>query len=250
MVLNIIGLGLGNFKDISVNGLECIKRCSKLYYENYTSLLGSSISELEEFYGKSLILADRDMVENKADQILEEAKDSEIGLLIVGDPMGATTHIDIVLRARKAGVKVKIIHNTSILTAVGEVGLELYKYGKTTSIVFPAENWTVETHYDVIKANKGLGLHTLCLLDIQSERYMTVNEALKNLLDIEGKRGEGVVTSETIVIGCARLGNENLTIKSGKVSELFDFDFGGPLHCLIIPGKLHFMEEEALEVWK
>jgi diphthine synthase len=32
------------------------------------------------------------------------------------------------------------------------------------------------------------------------------------------------------------------------MGKLVKEDFGGPLHCLIIPGKLHFLEAEALVV--
>ena len=63
MVFYIIGLGLGDEKDISVKGLETIKSCDKVYLEHYTSVLGVEHSKLEEFYGKEIILADRDMCE-------------------------------------------------------------------------------------------------------------------------------------------------------------------------------------------
>ena len=94
-------------------------------------------------------------------------------------------------------------------------------------------------------------MHTLCLLDIKKdlEKYMTVNEAIEILLKIEDKRGENVFTSESFCVGCARLGGD-FVIKAGKASELLKFDFGKPLHCLIVPGKMHFMEEEILDKFK
>jgi diphthine synthase len=96
-----------------------------------------------------------------------------------------------------------------------------------------------------------MGLHTLCLLDIKKdlEKYMTVNEAIEILLKIESKRGENVFTNETFCVGCARLGGD-FVIKAGKASELLKFDFGKPLHCLIVPGKMHFMEEDILSNFK
>lgn len=42
----------------------------------------------EKLYGKSLILADREMVEEKADDILIEASSSNVAFLVVGDPFG------------------------------------------------------------------------------------------------------------------------------------------------------------------
>lgn len=52
MVLYIIGLGLGDHKDITVKGLEAVKKCKELYLESYTSILGVKKDKLEEFYGK------------------------------------------------------------------------------------------------------------------------------------------------------------------------------------------------------
>ena len=162
----------------------------------------------------------------------------------------------------------EIVHNASVLNAVGTVGLQLYKYGRTASIVFPQKGWTVEAHYDVLTENKKIGLHTLCLLDInihepsredirkekptsfEKARFMTVNEGIQSLLEIESKRTEGAFTEETLCIGCARLGGADMKISVGTAKQLLDVDFGEPLHCLIVPGNLHFMEEEAIELWK
>lgn len=38
-MLYLIGLGLGDAKDITVKGLETLKKCKKVYLESYTSLL-------------------------------------------------------------------------------------------------------------------------------------------------------------------------------------------------------------------
>ena len=269
MALHIIGIGLNNEKDITLKGLETIKKCSKVYLENYTCILNCEIGDLEKLYGKKIILADRDMVEKEAENtILRDAKKQDIAFLVIGDAFSATTHVDLVLRAKKLGIKVTTVFNASILTAAGILGLELYKYGKTTSIVFPQKSFFPETPYDVIKMNKKNGLHTFCLLDIKMKehskddlkkedyceiiqpKFMTVNEAIDILLKIEDKRKEKVFTKDTLCIGCARLASDDFVIRSGKVKELLKEDFGKPLHSLIIPGKLHFMEEEALKQWE
>lgn len=262
MTLYLIGLGLGNEKDIAVKALEIVRKAKFVYLETYTSKLNCRVEELEQFYRKKIILADRNMVENNADEILEKAKTNDVTFLVVGDVFSATTHHDLRLRAIKAGIKVEIINNASIMTAVGITGLDLYKFGRTTTIVFPEHNFFPETPYDVIKMNLANGLHTLCLLDIKADRemYMDVNEALHLLLAIEEKRKETskasgekfeeVINEETKVIGCARLGSDKQLIKFGTINQLLNFDFGEPLHALIIPGKLHFMEKEVLEIYK
>ena len=74
-MLYFIGLGLGDAKDITVKGLEIVKSAKKVFLEHYTSILSCGKGELEEFYGRNdLILADRDLVESGADEILEDAK--------------------------------------------------------------------------------------------------------------------------------------------------------------------------------
>jgi len=79
----------------------------------------------EQFYGRSLIIADRDLIEQGADEILQDAGSKDVALLVVGDPFGATTHTDLVLRAREANINCKIIHNASIMNAVGCCGLQV-----------------------------------------------------------------------------------------------------------------------------
>lgn len=260
MTLYFIGLGLNDEKDITVRGLEAVKRCKKLYLESYTSSLRCPVARLEKLYKKKIILADREMVEQKAEEtILADAMKEDVGFLVVGDPMGATTHADLFLRAKEKGIDVRIINNASVMNAVGNTGLELYKFGRTTSIVFPRDNWMPESPYDAIKMNRQFGLHTLCLLDIQIEkdrrgkmasRCMTVNEGIRYLLDIGKKRKDGTITENTLMVGCARLGADDAMIRAGKAKDLLKMDFGKPLHCLIIPGELHFKEEEMLRMWK
>lgn len=56
------------------------------------------------------MLADRELCEGAIDDILLEAKNSEVALLVVGDPLGATTHTDMLLRAKQFGVKTQVFN--------------------------------------------------------------------------------------------------------------------------------------------
>ena len=268
MALYFIGLGLYDEKDVTIRGLETIKSCKTVYLEHYTSVLHTSIENLEKFYGKKIIIADRDMVEKNADMIIDDAKAHDVGFLVAGDPMCATTHVDLMLRAREKGIKVTIIHNASAISAVGATGLEVYKFGKVTSITFSESGFMPQTCYDVLKQNQQNNFHTLMLLDIkvkeqkkddmikgkneyQKPRFMTVNQGIQYLFDIEKKRKEKVFDENTIVVGCARLGALDQKIISGTAKKLLTVDFGSELHLLIVPAKnLHFIEEEALDIWK
>lgn len=250
-MLYLIGLGLSDEKDITLKGLEAVKKCDKLYLESYTSKLTCDISALEKLYGKKLILADRTMVE-QANAILADAKKANVALLIIGDPLCATTHWDILQRAKEKGIKTEVIHNASIISAVGATGLQVYKFGKTTSIPFPSEKYEVETPYNIIKENKSIGAHTLVLLDLdpKNNKFMSVNEAIEILRKIERKRNEKVFLPKDWCIGIARLGAKDQKIVAGTITQVSDADFGPAPHALIVPGSLHFVEEEALRFWK
>ena len=250
MTLYLIGTGLNDEKDITVKGLDVLRGCDKVYLENYTSLINCSFSDMESFYGKKITIVDRKFVE-QTDELVNAAKSKEIALLVIGDPFGATTHIDLMLRCKKENVDFKIINNASILTAIGITGLQIYKFGKTTSIPYPDENFRPETSYEVVKQNKILGLHTLVMLDLKPEinKFMTVAEAIKILLDLESKKQQEVFTKDTFCVGVARIGGD-FSIISGKASELLEKNFGEPPHSLIVPGELHFVEEDALKIWE
>ncbi|MBI2147268.1 diphthine synthase [Candidatus Woesearchaeota archaeon] len=257
MTLYFIGLGLSEENDITVKGLETLRTCKKVYLESYTSLLQCPKEQLEAFYGRPIISADRVMVEQNAEStILADAQTQDVAFLVPGDPLAATTHIDLFLRAKEKNIAVRVIHNASIMNAIASTGLELYKFGRTTSIVFPQKNWKPETPYQAIKENKERGLHTLCLLDIHAEagKFMTVQEGLQELLELAQKSGRtddtGIITLTTMVVACARIGSDSQQIAYGSVQDILTIDFGRPLHCIIIPGELHFKEEEMLQLWR
>lgn len=245
MTLYFIGLGLGDKEDITIKGLETIKKADKVYLEEYTSVLISySKEDLEKFYGKKIISADRNLVENKAEQtILKDAKNKNVAFLVIGDPFSATTHIDLKLRADKLKIKTIAINNTSILNAIGIVGLDLYKFGRVTTI--PFENKNISSPYNVVKNNLKNKFHTLILLDLDPahNKFMTVNQAIEYLL----KQG---ISQNQLCVGCCQIGTENRIIKVGKAKELLKKKFNKFPQCLIIPSKLHFTEEEALKKWE
>ena len=84
----LIGLGLCDESDITLRGLNAIRGASRVYLEAYTSILMVPKERLENFYQKTLILADRETVESNADEILRGADKEDVALLVVGDPFG------------------------------------------------------------------------------------------------------------------------------------------------------------------
>ncbi len=249
--LVFVGLGLFDEKDVSLRGLEEVRTADAVFAEFYTSIMpGLSIRKLEEKVGKAVtIVARRVLEEEEGKPILQEAKKGKAALLVPGDPMIATTHVDLRIRAEKQGIKTRIIYGASVVSAViGLSGLQNYKYGRSVTIPFPEKNFASEAPYNVISENKERGLHTICYLDIKAEeqRYLTIKEALQTLLEIEKLKKQQLITSKTLVIGVARAGSHEPAVKAGYLEEVINHDFGAPPHTLIFPGKLHFMEAEAL----
>ncbi|MBS3781397.1 MAG: diphthine synthase [Candidatus Thermoplasmatota archaeon] len=248
--LTFVGLGLYDEKDISVKGLEAAGEADTVYLEFYTSnLAGCKIEDIESQLGKKVKILCREEVENEAVPI-NEAKDKKVVLLTAGDPMAATTHVDLRLRAEKEGIETKIIHSSSIFSAVpSQLGLQHYKFGRTVTLPFTRkEKDYPPSPYQNIKENKERGLHTLVLLDIDSkdERYMNVDEGIEALINLEKRLEQDVIKEDTLIAGLARVGSKNPEIRADYPDELRSHDFEGGLHSLVVFGDLHFMEIDSL----
>ncbi len=247
--LVFVGLGLNGEKGMSLYGLEEAKSADHVFIELYTSLLPDfSLKNLENLVGKPIRVLSRHNLEDENGKLLfDAAEEGKAVFLVPGDPFIATTHVTLRIEAAKRKVATRVVHGSSIISAIiGVSGLHNYKFGKTVTVPF-SENFS-ETPYNVIAKNKELGLHTLCLLDLKADeqRFMTIKEALAMLRGIEEKRGLNVAADDTLAVGLARAGSNQPTLKAGFVAELLKFDFGAPPMTLIFPGQLHFSEAEAL----
>lgn len=254
MALAIVGIGLNPPESITQRGLSLVKEASIVFLEVYTAPLSCSWEFLEKSLGKKIEPATRTIVEKESEQkIIIPARDNLIVLLVMGDPLAATTHTDIMDRARKEGVVVEIVGNESVCTAVARTGLQLYKFGKVTSIPFPQEGYEPESPYNTLKENNSVGAHTLFLLDLDPphDRYLSIADAIRALLRLEIRRGERLFGDTTVCVGCARLGQPLQKIVAGTARQLLKEDFGKAPYCLIVPSKnLHFVEEEWMKRWK
>ncbi|ANF22165.1 diphthine synthase [Thermococcus piezophilus] len=250
MAIYFIGLGLYDEKDITLKGLEMARKCDLVFAEFYTSLLaGTTLDKIEGLIGKPLRRLSREEVELQFERIvLSEAKGKDVAFLTAGDPMVATTHSDLRIRAKELGIESYVIHAPSIYSAIAMTGLQIYKFGKSATVAYPEKNWFPTSHYDVIKENKERGLHTMLFLDIKAEqnRYMTANEAMEILLQVEEMKKQGIFTPETLVVVLARAGSLTPTLKAGYVKDMLKEDFGRQPHVMVVPGKLHIVEAEYL----
>jgi diphthine synthase len=247
--LVFIGLGLNDEKGVSIKGLEETKTADSVFMELYTSFMPDfSLQRFEILCGKKVqVVSRRELEEENGAVILEAAKKGKTAFLVPGDPFIATTHVTLRIEAKKHGIKTRIIHGASIISAIISLsGLHNYKFGKTVTIPFP-ENFS-ETPYNVVAQNKKFGLHTLCLLDLKAneKQFLSINQAFMMLLEVEQKNKKGVVTPDIAAVGIARAGSNNPTLKADFVKNLVHYDFGEPPYSLIFPGDLHFMETESL----
>jgi diphthine synthase len=247
--LIFVGLGLNDETGISLRGLEETRKANAAFMELYTNLLPAfSLQRFEALAGKKITqLSRRDLEDKSGEAVLHEAEKATTVLLVPGDPFVATTHVALRIAAEKRGIKTRIVHGSSAISAViGACGLHNYKFGKTVTVPFPET--TSETPYDVIAQNKSVGLHTLCLLDLKADeqRFLSVNEAVKSLLAVEETNRKRIFTTETLVIGAARVGSAAPVVKADYAGRILNCDFGGPPQSLIVPGEMHFMEVEGL----
>jgi len=244
-MLSFIGLGLWDEKDITLKGLEEARKCDKIYAEFYTSRMGVEIKKIEKLIGKKIEVLSREEVEN-GEKILKEAKSKNVCFLTCGDTMSATTHVELRLRAIEMGVKTKVIHGVSIVSACASLlGLQIYKFGRVVSIVKPHKNYFPLSPYDAIKENMLMGLHSLLLLDT-TDGLMTANEAINILLEMEKRKKENIITPSTLIAVVARVSSPSAFSIADYIKNLVDEDFGKTPHSIVIPGKLHFVEAEAL----
>jgi diphthine synthase len=247
MVLYLVGLGLHDEKDLSIKAVEALKKCDKIYVELYTSKWYGSMEELERLAGKPVERLERESVESL--RLVKEALSHSIALLVPGDPLAATTHIELLAGAKRLGAAAEVIHSSSVLTAIAETGLQPYKFGRTTSVTFPEQNFEPTSPYETICQNQKIGLHSLILLDVRPPRFMTIKEALEILLKSEARLKMGIIDSETKVVAAAELGGEKV-IAYDTVSNLIKKDPQKVPAVLVVPGSLNFKEEEALGMWK
>lgn len=252
-MLTLIGLGLNDEYDLTLRGIEAAKKADKLYCELYTGKWMGSVENLQQIAGKQVFMLKRQDLEENAARILGEAKEKDIAIFIQGDPMVATTHSTLLMDARKMGIETRIVHNASIFSAVAETGLHVYKFGATVTIPFMEKTGgkLPRSVYDTVRENRARGLHTLCLLDIGNDArtYMNASQAADLLMGMERQFGEGVIPPAQKVVVLCRAGSESKmfyddieAFHAGVVSET-------PA-VLIIPGKLHFTEEEFLQKFR
>jgi diphthine synthase len=231
MALILIGSGIAF--DFTLDGLNELKSCSEAFIERYTNPIeDSKLASLEEKIGKKINLLERGQAESSF--LVKKAQESDVVLIASGDPLTATTHITLLIEAKEKKIPIRIIHNSSIYSAApARAGLQIYRFGKTASLVNPRENYKPTSSLGIIRTNLDMDMHSLVLLDTEPEP-MEAKAALEMLSEFDS----------AVVI--SRLGEPEEKITYGKINDLKNKDLGRAPFCVIIPAKLHLLEEEYL----
>ncbi len=247
-MLWFVGLGVSGEESIPIEVVKIIQKADLVYLESFTSPIYKRHEEkIKSLTTGDFKIAKRWLVED-GKEILSAAKASNVVLLSYGDPYVATTHIELRTRAKLEKIETKTIHSASAITAmVGEAGLQFYKIGRIVTIM--NEKKSVLTPYTTIFKNLLQGLHTILLLEYnEAENYfLDPKNAIKYLLEIEKEQKRNVVNYNTFAVVASRIGLKTQTITSGKFSNLLKINFGEPPHSVIITGKLHFTESDAIK---
>lgn len=250
----LIGVGPGDIELMSLKAINGAKKCKYRFLEGYTALLPKEEEEkLEDLVGPFQKIM-RTGVE-KPTELLKLAKNESVALMVVGDPLQATTHVDLQLRAEQEDVLCHVIHGISITTIVtGAVGLQSYRFGRQVTLAYPYGDYLPTSPLELIIENKKRNLHSLVLLDLDPtgsgeglQKPMSPSDAIeiikKAALMIE------INIDDWEIILCSDMGTMSQNIKYGSLGDISAAN-GGKIHCLIIPAKLDQLEQEAVLRWK
>ena len=263
---SLIGIGPGKVESMTIEAIETAKNSDVRLYEAYTALWPESeLEKLEAMVGP-IERVMRPALERPED-LFQRARTTSVAILVVGDPMQATTHIDFQLRAEKEGLPFRVIHGISVTTLVpGSTGLSDYKFGRSTTLTYPYGEWIVTSPLEVMLRNQMQGLHTLVLFDLDptgagtgDQRPMQPCDALTSIEKMVAKLHDSVVDDaikeqagsvfDSMCVLCSDLGTDDELMKTTRIGNLREVQ-GGRLNCMVFLANTSEMEQEAINRWK
>ncbi|TVP40625.1 diphthine synthase [Candidatus Nitrosocosmicus arcticus] len=267
-MLYIIGIGINEFESLSLGSMEILKNSDIVYVERFTGFISDefvknlsyilrntsgsrSTNDIEIKFIKRWFIED-------GREILKNARNSNVCILVYGDPLVATTYNELLVRARKQSIEFKVVHSSSgILSLMGESGLQPYKFGKMVTMMDdPMSSITV---YNTIYENMCLGLHTLILTEYNNDDgknnfqsssnpfFLSPSRVIDLLLEREKEIKLLNLSVETYGLVATKIGHKESTFSSGKIKSLLKLEYDGGPNSIIIPGKLHFTEVDSIK---
>ncbi len=279
--LLLIGMGPGTVAGMTLEAIDAATSADHRRYEAYTALWPENELELLEKKIGSIERVMRPEVE-QPDDLFQLAKTSLVALLVVGDPLQATTHVDLQLQAIEHDIECRVYHGVSITTIVtGAVGLSNYRFGRQTTLTYPYGGWIATSPLEMIAVNKARGLHSLVLFDLDptgqgtgEQRPMKPRDAKRSfelmwdkldehlkqfskepettLIAVQEAMFKSLLNEnmeDLTVVLCSDMGTKDQNIIFTTIGGLEDLE-GGRLNCLLIPAWTSEVEEKALLRWK
>jgi len=266
-MLYIIGIGINEFESLSLGSMEILKNSDIVYVERFTGFISdefvNNLSDILRITSDSRSTNDieikfikRWFIEDGR-EILENAQNSNVCILVYGDPLVATTYNELLVRAKKQSIEFKVVHSSSgILSLMGESGLQPYKFGKMVTMMDdPMSSITV---YNTIYENMCLGLHTLILTEYNNDDgknnfqsssnpfFLSPSRVIDLLLEREKEIKLLNFSVETYGLVATKIGHKESTFSSGTIKSLLKLEYSGGPNSIIIPGKLHFTEVDSI----
>ena len=258
----LIGLGPGDLGLMTADAIEHARACDFRFLEGYTATLPGDQEGLLESLVGDWKKAMRPMVEDPTD-ILSLANENSVALLVVGDPMQATTHVDLESRCAEQGIDFSVIPGLSATSlAVSLSGLQSYRFGRQVTLPFAYGEYLPTSPLEMIDSNYNNNLHTLVLLDLdptgmgvetpqpmQPKQAVEILQAMfEKLIEREGGVRESMTTAITNwdAILLSDLGTSDQRVVSGDLEDIAKLT-DGRIHCLILPAEFTGLEREAYE---
>jgi len=266
-LLYIIGIGISEFDSLPIGSVNILKNSDFVFLERFTGFISDDfLAKISNMLNEARVPEPKSVVDIRfvkrwyiedGREILEKATSNNVSILAYGDPLVATTYNELMIRAKRLSIDVKVIHSSSgLISLIGETGLQPYKFGKMVTMMNdPMSSITV---YNTIYNNLSLGLHTLILTEYNNDDgvgnfdsssspfYLSPKKVFDLLLEREGEIKLANLSHKTFAIIASKIGSVNSQIISGNIDSLCTLDYEGGPNSVIIPGSLHFIEEDSI----
>ena len=260
----LIGIGPGDLGHMTERARSVARGCKKRYLEGYTAVLPTEQEALLERVVGPWERMMRSSVESP-EALLDESRNDSVALLVVGDPMQATTHIDLEARCVEEGIGFEVIPGMSATSlAISLSGLQSYKFGRQVTLPYPYGDYLATSPLEMILRNLEGGLHTLVLLDLDPTGMgldlptpMSPSQAISILgemeekwlkerdgLDSTGIKKNALADKDWEGVLLSDVGTKRQRVLSGSLKEISKVQ-GGRVHSLIIPSEMSDNEREA-----
>ena len=247
-MLFLVGLGLSE-NDIPVGALDACKQC-ELYIDRFTTLIPErTLNRIGEITGKQITELTRQDMEEDADKIVKRALTRDIAILVGGDPLMATTHKLLFVEAAKHGVKTAVLHANSIITtAIGESGLDFYRFGGACTIPKWSAHYKPVSFYKKIEANLTNNMHSMLLLDYDAKKMETLGipEAIEILENADAQYKKGIITNMTKIIILHNMQLDGKKVITTTIEDAKRIKENG-VNIIILPAELTEIERETIE---